>query len=174
MKRAVLRKSTRLISLAILSLLVMCSAGSAQVMQGLDEVNFAGGLFFRTSDGNTGSAFQFDVKYGHFVTDKLEVGTIFGFNKIESVDVYGTANAFLSLHFPGSLTDREVPFLGARIGLDYGRDPTPVVYGVFGGMKIFTEGGGGAYSVQVFYTGRSADGDVSHRYGIENGVSIFF
>lgn len=174
MKRTVSRRIAGLLSLVMFFVLVVHTTGSGQVMKGLDEVNAAGGLFFATSSGNTSSAFQFNLTYGHFVTDKLELGAIIGINKFEDVDAFGTMNALLSFHFPTSSTDTQVPFLGARIGFDYGPGENPVLYGVFGGIKVFTEGGGGAYSIQLYYTGRNDEDDTFHRYGVENGISIFF
>ena len=188
--------SLRLVSLVIAGTLVVAGAtrAGAQVSAGLNEVN--GGVSI-TSSETTGTNVNTDTRttgvfsgtYGRFLTDHVEIGAQFTALKSEGVDVNGTMGAVGAYHF-GARNNSVVPFAGAQVGRGYGlhvemfgaRINNPWSYGVFGGIKAFVHGGGGAFTVQPFWTRqtRSYEGpgisDHVHvnTYGISTGVSIFF
>ena len=167
---------------------------AAQVSSGLNEVNAAVSI---TSSKTSGTSVDSDARttgvfsgaYGRFLTDHLEVGAQLTALKTEDADVNGTIAAIGAYHF-GAKKNTVVPFAGAQIGRAYGlnvemfgaRINNPWSYGVFGGMKAFVHGGGGALTVQPFWTRqtRSYEGfstrDHVHvdTFGISTGVSIFF
>lgn len=166
----------------------------AQVSAGLNEVNVAVSI---TSSKSSGTNIDTDARttgvfsgaYGRFLTDHIEVGAQLTGLKTEDEDMNGTVGAIGAYHFGGK-NNAIVPFAGAQIGRGYGlnmevfsaRIHNPWSYGVFGGIKAFVPGGGGAITVQPFWTRqtRSYEGlgfsDHVHQdtYGISTGISLFF
>ena len=154
-----------------LLLMVSSSTGFSQVYKGLDEVNFTGGFAFSHSGGSTFQTMQFDIDYGHFVMERLEIGAAFSINKFESRGAFGTMSGSLSYYFPGSKDAKALPFIGAQVGFDYSDAPTPGVAGIFAGYKVFVVKGGGAFTIRAFYSQRAYQGSY---FGMQNGISIFF
>ena len=187
-----LRMSSLVVTVAVV--IAGTTRAFAQVSSGLNEVNAAVSI---TSSKTTGTNVDTDARttgvfsgaYGRFLTDRVELGAQLTALKSEGADVNGTIGAVGAYHF-GATNNTVVPFAGAQVGRSYGlnvevfgaRINNPWSYGVFGGIKAFVHGGGGALTVQPFWTRqtRSYEGvgisDHVHvdTYGISTGVSIFF
>jgi hypothetical protein len=172
-----------------IAVLVVCLSAAiatdayAQVRAGLNEVNFTATLSAtKLEDGDTQSAFTFNGAYGRFLTDRFEVGPLFTVFKAEDSDAFGTINGFAAYHFaPDS---NVVPFVGVQLGTAFGLETdfsdNPWSYGFFGGIKAFVGNGGGAITIQPFWTrqniGSPLIDETTHvdNFGATAGISIFF
>lgn len=117
-----------------------------------------------------------------------KLGAQFNVLKVEGEDAFGTYGAVAAFHF-GPTSGVVVPFVGAQLGRGYGQHfdlgvgdvHNPWAYGAFGGVKAFVGGGGGAVTVQPFWTRQTrsfeSGGRSGHvhadQYGVLVGVSVF-
>ena len=175
--------STRIAAFIICAALAMGTDAFAQVKAGLNEINFTAALTgVKVEDGDTATAFTFSGTYGRFLTDRFEVGPQLELFKSEGVDTFGSFNGFAAYHFvPNS---NVVPFAGGHIGTGFGQDTAvtdnPWQFGFFGGIKAFIGEGGGAITIQPFWTRRLIHETVfdttTHidSFGAMAGISIFF
>jgi hypothetical protein len=169
--------------------LVVCIAAAiatdvyAQVRAGLNEVNFTATVSGTTvEEGDTETGFTFTGAYGRFLTDRVEVGPLLAFVKAEGTDAFGTISGFATYHFvPDS---NVVPFVGAQLGTSFGLatdfSDNPWSYGFFGGIKAFIGNGGGAITIQPFWTRQNIGSPIIDEttqvdnFGATAGISIFF
>ena len=175
--------STRIAAFIIGVSFAMGSDAFAQVKAGLNEINFTAALTgVKVEDGDTATAFTFSGTYGRFLTNHFEVGPQLSLFKSEGVDLFGSINGLAAYHFvPDS---NVVPFAGAQIGTGFGQDTAvtdnPWQFGFFGGIKAFIGEGGGAITIQPFWTRRLLHETVldttTHidSFGATAGISIFF
>ena len=172
-----------------IAVLLVCMAAAiatdayAQVRAGLNEINFTATLSgTKIDDGDTESAFTFTGAYGRFLTDRFEIGPLLTLFKAEGSDAFGSISGFASYHFaPDS---NVVPFVGAQLGTGFGLETdfsdNPWSYGFFGGIKAFVGNGGGAITIQPFWTrqniGSPLIDETTHvdNFGATAGISIFF
>jgi len=128
-----------------------------------------------SAGGGSYTLFQLAMANGYFINDNFELGANFSILKAENTDAFGELSGFLSIHFPHSYDSRTVPYIGTQIGFGYGRgDDNPIIFGGYAGVKIFVTEGGGAFSLQAYYTRQSFENGGINNFGVLNGVSIFF
>lgn len=150
---------------------VLGTTGSAQVRQGLSELNLSGSLGMASRGGQSTTIIQLAMSYGHFVVSFLELGGNFSFASIGGTAVSIDYGAFLSAHLPGLFDESVVPYIGGQIEFDF---DNPSTYGGFVGLKVFVSEGGGAVSVQGYYSRQTFVGLQVDNYGVLTGVSVFY
>jgi hypothetical protein len=155
------------------ALLLVASAASAQVRPGLNEVNVNGHISVLSANDESETAMQLQLRYGHFLSQQVELGALLSANKFEDVDLFGTIGPFAAFHF-GAQGATTVPYVGAaaEFGFGVGGD-NPTAFGGFAGLKFFV-GEGGALSTEAFVTRASQDDFDLTTIGVRLGVSIFF
>lgn len=171
------------------AVLIVCAAfaigtdAAAQVRAGLNEVNFTATLSgTKVEDSDTVTSFTFSGAYGRFLTADFEVGPLLSLTKVENSDGFGTLSGFASYHFVPDST--VVPFVGVQMGGSFGMSTpfsdNPWSYGIFGGIKAFIGNGGGAVTIQPFWTRQNVHNTVADttthvdNFGASAGISIFF
>ncbi len=175
--------STRIAAFIISAAFATGTNAFAQVKTGLNEINFTAALTGTKVEGaDTTTAFTFAGTYGRFLTDRFEVGPQLSLTKSEGIDAFGSINGLASYHFaPDS---NVVPFVGAQIGTSFGLDTAfsdnPWQFGFFGGIKGFIGEGGGAVTIQPFWTRQLIHNTIADTtthidsFGATAGISIFF
>ena len=175
--------TSRIAVLTLCMAAVTATEAYAQVRAGLNEFNFTATLSgTKVDDGDTSTAFTFNGAYGRFLTDHFEVGPALTFFKAEETDAFGTITGAAAYHFAPDST--VVPFVGAQFGTAFGLETdfsdNPWSYGFFGGIKAFIGNGGGAITIQPFWTrqniGSPLIDETTHvdNFGATAGISIFF
>jgi hypothetical protein len=159
-------------------LLLFCENTFGQVQKGSKEFNVSGSYAHETWSFDRYSLshdfWEFSIMSGHFVTDKLELGVSFSFMS-DFNDALGGLAGFSSYHFPLSQDSRTIPFVGGKLGFEFGDlNDTPLVLGGFGGVKVFISDTKAALTIQGFYTRRSFEYTTISRFGFEHGISVFF
>jgi|RhiMethySRZTD1v2_1073278.scaffolds.fasta_scaffold02001_7 hypothetical protein len=175
--------STRIAAFIVCASFAIGTDAFAQVRAGLNEINFTAALTgTKIEDGDTTTGFTFTGTYGRFLTDHFEVGPELEFFKSEGFDAFGSINGLAAYHFaPNS---NVVPFAGGQMGTSFGQDTAfsdnPWQFGFFGGIKAFIGEGGGAVTIQPFWTRHLIHNSIADTtthidsFGATAGISIFF
>jgi hypothetical protein len=155
-------------SALLLALVLLAPAVSAQVREGLQELNGSGA--FTAFEG--GSVFFIDLSYGYFVTRTVEVGPSVEIARSDD-DLGGDRTSgfiggFGHVHF-GRRGATSVPFVGLEIDAGIG-DAEGVFFGIVGGGKFFLTPGA-ALTPAAFV---ELDDEGNTAFGARFGVSAFF
>jgi|GEM_PF-4673052 len=169
----------RIHSIIFLTLILLAAGvltGSAQVQEGLSEVNLSGAYNVVSSNGESVYSIMLSTSYGYFLFSQLEAGADFSLNKVKEEDTIGSVGPFVSFHYPFSPDAKVVPFIGVQGGTTFGFEENLAYYGGFLGVKAFIgNGGGGAVSLQAFYLRQDPSKKTKpfDQYGLMTGISIF-
>ena len=159
----------------ILINVILVTTVFGQVMKGLKEVNLAGSFNVSSAGGESFTLIQFATSLAYFINKNVSVGGNLTLVKPEGFDATGAFSALVSVHFAKTEDAKSVPYIGAQIGHGYGSSfDNPFIFGGFVGIKLFVAGGGGAVSIQPFYTRQDFEFGGVNNYGLLTGVSIFF
>lgn len=170
-------------ALIVCAVFAIGTEAMAQTKAGLNEANFTATLAgTKVEDSDTVSAFTFTGAYGRFLTKDFEVGPLLTLTKAENTDAFGSISGFASYHFVPDSTI--VPFVGVHMGGGFGLSTAfsdnPWNYGIFGGIKGFIGNGGGAITIQPFWTRQNVHSSLTDAtthidtFGATAGISIFF
>ena len=164
--------------------MVLSSPATAQVASGTHEVGVKGSFDRGNHEFTTRvTQINFDGHYGHFVTDRFELGPTFTYAKLGEDDASWGISGFVSVHLADT-SSKAVPYIAASYGQIFGDrryfvDPTFATVGP--GVKWFFAGGGGALDFSAFYRHKFFDtgGAPNFATGVDEigariGVAIFF
>lgn len=158
---------------------VQRSAARAQsirhgIRQGTTELLFSASLNAVNGGGDTATVAELESTIGYFATPRLEFGGDFSVLKVSDVDPVGTAAGLFAYNFNPDAA--AVGFAGGAVGGGFGAgDLNPFFFEVFGGIRVLTPGGGGAFVVRPFYERQSfGHGANANVFGVALGVSILF
>ena len=157
---------------SLILLITATTAVSAQVKQGINEMNLSGSFNVTDQGGESFTTIRLDLRYGHFTSSRLQVGGLIDFVNAEGSDAFGEFGGFAAIHFPSSRRATTVPFLSAEVGHTFGLSEDGLFFGGSGGLKIFVADGG-AITVTGYYQKRTSAGEPAN-YGAAIGTSIFF
>ena len=125
------------LAVAIVAVLATFVYAQPSIDEGTRELSLEGGW---DSEGPTGTEFDFDVGYGIFIRDALEVGGLLGYSSTSDGDAkVWRLGAFVEHHF--DMATMTVPYVGARfVYADYDNavtDEGALQYGPRVGVKHF-------------------------------------
>jgi hypothetical protein len=175
----------RLITVVFTALITIAlsSPAGAQVKSGMHEVGVKGS-FDRGNQEFLARVTQitFDGSYGHFITDRFEIGPAFTYFKLGEDTASWAISGFASVHLANT-SRQAVPYIVASYGQIFNdprfADPTFATVGP--GLKWFFGEGGGALDFSAFYRRQFIDtgGAPNFATGVDEfgarvGVAIFF
>lgn len=156
----------------LLFVLTLSYTTHAQVKRSLNEMNLAGSFNVLEIDGENFTSIRLNLRFGHFTSQRLQIGGLVDFVNLEGSDAFGELGGFVAIHFPSSRRATTVPFISGELGHSFGREDNGVLFGGSAGLKMFVNQGA-AITVNGYYQKRTSGGSPAN-YGAAIGVSIFF
>ena len=170
--------------LTAVTMLGWSTPAAAQVESGRHEVGVRGSFDRANYDIEPRyTTIEFDGSYGHFITNRFEIGPTFTFSKLGQQDAAWGISGYVSVHL-GDTSSHAVPYISTAYGQSFGPnhsgvDPTFAAVGP--GLKWFFGDGGGALDFSAFYRRTFLDIDTPpnfasgvDEFGAKVGVAIFF
>jgi len=150
------------------------AATARAIRRGTTELLLTGSFSAVNGGGETATLLMIESTVGYFATPHLEIGADLSALKVSNADPVGTAAGLVAYNF--NPDEPAVGFAGGAVGAGFGLgNHNPFLFQLFGGVRVLTPGGGGAFVVRPFYEresfARAGDANV---FGVALGVSILF
>ena len=152
---------------------------SEDVLKGTNELFVSGGLAFLSgsnSESNSNSniiptlsVFQFNVQYGRFIFNPLEIGALLSMDKTNYSDIRGNYGAFISFHFT-DVSNSRIPFLTTNYQLSFGDSMDQNSYLFGAGMKNIL--GNACMVIEAYYSHMTIGTYEFNLTGVGLGMSL--
>ena len=164
----------KLFLLILMFLLIISISAYSQVKKGMKEIDLSGNISGISDGDEKITVFQISLTYGHFISNKFEIGGKFSAIKLDRFDASGNLAAFIAYYFKESENSKLLPYIGFEGGMGFLDDHTDTShYGGFCGIKIFFSEKS-AISVQPYYLIQNSTREDRSYYGLMLGITNFF